>query len=191
MDAEELEKVVASHETQSLEIACVFKKPVANVKIVSGGQTGVGRGALEAAMALGLDFGGWAPHGWIAEDGTVPAQYRERMQEHPSMGGRAQDYRERTKANVRDSHATLILVDSLPLSGGTKLTEKTAVAMMRSHKTIAMSAANAKDEALKWLRQFLGLSSALVLNVAGPRESKVPGIHARAKAFLEELLWEA
>ena len=43
-----------------------------NVKIVSGGQTGVDRGALEAAMALGLDFGGWAPHGWIAEDGTIP-----------------------------------------------------------------------------------------------------------------------
>ncbi|MBR3223272.1 MAG: hypothetical protein IKF72_13710 [Kiritimatiellae bacterium] len=86
-----------------------------NVKIVSGGQTGVDRGALEAAMALGLDFGGWAPHGWIAEGGTIPAQYRERMQ----------------------------------------------------------------------------VSSALVLNVAGPRESKVPGILARAKAFLEEMLWEA
>ena len=56
---------------------------------------------------------------------------------------------------------------------------------------IAMSAANAKDEALKWLRQFLGLSPALVLNVAGPRESKAPGIQARAKAFLEALLREA
>ena len=155
-----------------------------NIKIVSGGQTGVDRGALEAAMALGLDFGGWAPHGWIAEDGTIPTQHRERMQEHPSMGGRAQDYRERTKANVRDSHATLILVDSLPLSGGTRLTEKTAVSMMRSHKVIAMSAANAKEEALKWLRQLRGLSSALVLNVAGPRESKCPGIQERARRFL-------
>ena len=48
-----------------------------------------------------------------------------------------------------------------------------------------------KDDALKWLRQFLGMSSALVLNVAGPRESKALGIQARAKAFLEELLWEA
>ena len=159
-----------------------------NIKIVSGGQTGVDRGALEAAVSLGLEFGGWAPHGWIAEDGTVPGQYRERMQEYPSMGGRARDYRERTKANVRDSRATLILVDSLPLSGGTKLTENTAVAMMRSHKVIAMSATNAKDDALKWLRQFLGMSSALVLNIAGPRESKAPGIQARTKAFLEELL---
>ena len=107
------------------------------------------------------------------------------------MGGGAQDYRERTKANVRDSHATLILVDSLPLSGGTKLTENTAVAMMRSHKVVAMTVANAKDDALKWLRQFLGMSSALVLNIAGPRESNAPGIQASAKAFLEELLWEA
>ena len=48
-----------------------------------------------------------------------------------------------------------------------------------------------KDDALKWLRQFLGMSSALVLNVAGPRESKAPGVQARVKAFLEELLWEA
>ena len=190
MNVEELEKNVARHEMQGLETACAFKKPVANVKIVSGGQTGVDSGALEAAMTLGLDFGGWAPHGWIAEDGTIPAQYRERMQEYPSMGNRTQDYRERTKANVRDSHATLILADSLPLSGGTKLTEDTAVAMMKSHKVVAMSAANAKDDALKWLRQFLGMSSALVLNVAGPRESKVPGIQARAKAFLEELLLE-
>ena len=162
-----------------------------NIKIVSGGQTGVDRGALEAAVALGLEFGGWAPHGWIAEDGTIPAQYRAKMRERPSAGSIAQDYRERTKANVRDSHATLILVDSLPLSGGTRLTEKTAVSMMRSHKVIALSAANAQDEALKWLRQFLGMSSALTQNVAGPRESKAPGIQARAKAFLEELLWEA
>lgn len=48
-----------------------------------------------------------------------------------------------------------------------------------------------KDDALKWLRQFLGMSSALVLNVAGPCESNAPGIQARAKAFSEKLLWEA
>jgi hypothetical protein len=48
-----------------------------------------------------------------------------------------------------------------------------------------------EEDKINWLRQFLGMSSALVLNVAGPRESKAPGIQARAKAFLEELLWEA
>ena len=53
-----------------------------------------------------------------------------------------------------------------------------------------MSAANAKEDALGWLRQFLGMSSALVLNVAGPRESKSPGIQAKTKAFLFEVLWQ-
>jgi dihydroorotate dehydrogenase len=71
-------------------------------------------------------------------------------------------------------------VDSLPLSGGTKLTEDTAVSMMKSHKVIAMSAANAKEEVLKWLRQFLGMSSALTLNVAGPRVSRASGIQVKA-----------
>jgi len=113
------------------------------------------------------------------------------MKEYPDQGSNAQNYRERTKANVRDSHATLILVEQLPLEGGTKLTNDFAVSIGRSHRVIDMSAANAKKDALDWLRKFLGMSSALVLNVAGPRESKSPGIQARAKAFLSELLWEA
>ena len=172
-----------------------------NIKIVSGGQTGVDQAGLEAAVELGIDFGGWAPHGWMAEkwpregggpeNGLVPSRYRAMMREYQDCGSRADNYRERTKANIRDSHATLILVDALPLNGGTKLTEDTAVSLMRSHKVIVLGAANAKSEALAWLRQFLGLSSALVLNVAGPRESKSPGIQARAKAFLKEVLWEA
>ena len=165
-------------------------KKVANIKIVSGGQTGVDQGALEAAGELQMEFGGWAPHGWVAENGTVPQKYQIKMQEHPDCGSKATNYRERTKANIRDSHATLILVNALPLSGGTKLTEDVAVAMMRSHKVIVMGAANAKSEAVEWLRQFAGFSSTFVLNVAGPRESKVPGIQALAKSFLKEVLWE-
>ena len=165
-------------------------KRVANIKIVSGGQTGVDQGALEVALALRLDFGGWAPHGWIAENGTVPPQLQEAMREYPDQGSNAANYRERTKANVRDSHATLILVEKLPLEGGTKLTRDFAASIGRSHHVVDMSAANAKEDALAWLRQFLGMSSALVLNVAGPRESKSPGIQAKTKAFLSEVLWE-
>lgn len=168
------------------------------VKIVSGGQTGVDQGGLEAAVELGLEIGGWAPHGWLAEkwpktgdgpeNGVVPERYRGKMREHADCGSNAANYRERTKANVRDSHATLILVDSLPITGGTKLTEETAAGMMRPHAVVAMSAPNAKDEALEWLRTLLGMTAALTLNVAGPRESKAPGIQARAKAFVGELL---
>ena len=163
-----------------------------NIKIVSGGQTGVDQGALEAAVRLGMKFGGWAPHGWLAEKplGAIPEAYRAAMREHPDLGSNAQNYRERTKANVRDSHATLILVEKLPLEGGTKLTVDYAVEIMRSHHVVNMSTAGAKEDALAWLRQFTGMTSALVLNVAGPRESKSPGIQEKTKAFLSEVLWD-
>ena len=82
-----------------------------NIKIVSGRQTGVDQGALEAAAQLGLEYGGWAPHGWLAEKplGVIPEVYRSAMREYADLGSNAANYRERTKANVRDSHATLIL----------------------------------------------------------------------------------
>lgn len=165
---------------------------MSGIKIVSGGQTGVDQGALEAAVALGLEFGGWAPARWIAEKplGAIPEVYRAAMREYPDQRSNAQNYRERTKANVRDSHATLILVEKLPVEGGTKLTRNFAASIGRSHHVVDMSAASAKEAALMWLRQFLGRSSTFVLNVAGPRESKSPGIQARTKAFLAEVLWD-
>lgn len=81
-----------------------------DLKIVSGGQTGVDRGALQAAMSLGLDWGGWAPKGWRAEDGKIPALYREKMKEHPSA-----NYLGRTRRNVLEADATLILQTGFPL----------------------------------------------------------------------------
>ena len=163
-----------------------------DIKIVSGGQTGVDQGALEAAVTLGLEHGGWAPARWRAEKplGAIPEAYRAAMREYPDQGSNAQNYRARTKANVRDSHATLILVEALPLKGGTKLTEETAVSFMKPHCVVDMSAANAKEDALRWLRQFQEMSSTFVLNVAGPRESKAPGIQAKTKAFLSEVIRE-
>ena len=167
------------------------------LKVVSGGQTGVDQGGLEAAVDLGLAYGGWAPHGWIAErrpdpssgleNGRVPSRYRKMMREYADCGSHAQNYRERTKANIRDSHATLILVNGLPLTGGTLLTRNVAAAIMRPHCVIDMALARAKEDALKWLRQFLGLSSEFVLNIAGSRESKSPGIQARTREFLKDV----
>lgn len=159
-----------------------------NIKIVSGGQTGVDQGALEAAQELGMEFGGWAPHGWRTESGTIPMGYQTSMQEYPDQGSDGKNYRARTKANVRDSHATLILVRELPLEGGTRLTKNFAASIGRSHHVVVMSAANAKEDVCEWLRQFTGQTSTFVLNVAGPRESKSPGIQAQTKAFLSEVL---
>jgi hypothetical protein len=155
------------------------------LKIVSGGQTGVDRSALQAAMDLGLEWGGWAPKGWRAEDGGIPPPYRERMQEHASA-----NYLGRTKRNVVDSHATLIIVDAYPLSGGTLKTRFFCQEAMRSHFVVSLGESNAAEKVMKWLGQFFVAEhpAPFVLNVAGPRESKAVGIQERTRRFLAEVL---
>ncbi|HEY7840487.1 MAG TPA: putative molybdenum carrier protein, partial [Gammaproteobacteria bacterium] len=87
-------------------------------RIVAGGQTGVDRAALDAAIRHGIAHGGWCPRGRLAEDGTVPDRYA--LRETNSW-----DYAERTERNVLDSNGTLIL-NSGPLEGGTLLTREFA-----------------------------------------------------------------
>ena len=155
------------------------------LKIVSGGQTGVDRGALQAAMDLGIDWGGWAPKGWRAENGTIPPLYRAKMQEHASA-----NYLVRTRRNVIDSHATLIIVSSYPLSGGTLKTRFFCQEAMRSHFVVSLGEVDAVEKVRKWLGQFFAVEHPVpfVLNVAGPRESKVGGIQKRTRRFLAEVL---
>ena len=155
------------------------------LKIVSGGQTGVDRGALQAAMALGLDWGGWAPKGWRAENGTIPALYRLNMREHASA-----NYLGRTRRNVVDSHATLIITNTYPLNGGTLKTRFFCEEVMRSHFVVSLEETDAVDKVRKWLGQFFAAEHPVpfVLNVAGPRESKVSGIQKRIRTFLIDVL---
>ena len=155
------------------------------LKIVSGGQTGVDRGGLLAAMALGLDWGGWAPKGWRAEDGAIPPLYRGNMQEHASA-----NYLARTRRNVIDSHATLIITNAYPLSGGTLKTRFFCQEAMRSHFVVSLDETEAADKVRKWLGQFFAVEHPVpfVLNVAGPRESKASGIQKRTRTFLIDVL---
>lgn len=155
------------------------------LKIVSGGQTGVDRGALQAAMDLGLAWGGWAPKGWRAENGTIPPLYREKMQEHASA-----NYLGRTRRNVVDSHATLIIVNAYSLSGGTLKTRYFCQELMRSHFVVSLGEAEAVEKVRRWLGQFFAIEHPVpfVLNVAGPRESKAGGIQKRTRRFLVEVL---
>ena len=88
------------------------------LKIISGGQTGVDRAALDVAKALAIPCGGWCPRGRKAEDGIIDARYN--LQETPS-----QNYAQRTEWNVRDADATLIIYQQ-PLEGGTLLTKEYA-----------------------------------------------------------------
>lgn len=151
-------------------------------KIVSGGQTGVDRAGLEAAMALGLPYGGWIPKGRLAEDGIVPLKYVG-MQENASS-----NYAVRTKANVRDSDATLIIAPRLPLSRGTLLTLRTAERLGRSHHVACLEGGDVLEDTLRWLRSFQHIGKPLVLNIAGSRESGAPGIQQQATEFLCRLL---
>ena len=155
------------------------------LKIVSGGQTGVDQGALEAAVDLGIEWGGWLPKGWRAENGTVPERFRAKMREHENA-----NYIVRTKKNVADSHATLILTDAYPLSGGTLRTRDFCTNMLRSHLVVSFGEADAAEKVRKWLGQFFAADHPVpfVLNVAGPRESKAGGIQERTRQFLVDVL---
>ena len=155
------------------------------LKIVSGGQTGVDRGGLQAAMDLGLDWGGWAPKGWRSEDGTIPPQYRANMQEHASA-----NYLGRTRRNVVDSHATLIVTNAYPLSGGTLKTRFFCEEALRSHFVVSLDETDAVGKVQRWLAQFFAIEHPIpfVLNVAGPRESKANGIEANTRKFLVDVL---
>ena len=155
------------------------------IKIVSGGQTGVDRGGLQAAMDMGLAWGGWAPKGWRSEDGTIPPLYRANMQELGSA-----NYLVRTRRNVADSHATLIITNTYPLSGGTLKTRFFCEEMMRSHFVVSLDEADAVGKVQRWLAQFFAQEHPvpLVLNVAGPRESKAGGIQKRTRRFLADIL---
>ena len=155
------------------------------LKIVSGGQTGVDRGGLLAAMDLGLAWGGWAPKGWRAEDGAIPALYRTNMQEHASA-----NYLGRTRRNVVDSHATLIVTNTYPFGGGTLKTRFFCEEALRSHFVVSLGETDAVGKVQRWLAQFFAQEHPMpfVLNVAGPRESKASGIQKRTRKFLVDVL---
>ncbi len=143
-------------------------------KIVSGGQTGADRAALDVAMRLGYEVGGWCPAGRIAEDGPIDSRYP--LEETPSDG-----YSQRTEWNVRDSDGTLIISLEGELTGGSKLTRDFAAKWSRPCLWIAKAKTkNPVDEVLS----FVDDHRIETLNVAGPRDTLEGGIGS----FVEEIL---
>ncbi len=145
-------------------------------RIVSGGQTGADRAALDWARQHGVPHSGWCPKGRLAADGPLPAHYQ--LQETESAG-----YRQRTRLNVRDSDATLILNTGV-LDGGTLQTLRFARTLGKPHLVIQLDELTL-DEAAKQVRVWLGEGRFSALNVAGPREEKRPGIYASVIALLD------
>ncbi|OAI45989.1 hypothetical protein AYO45_01905 [Gammaproteobacteria bacterium SCGC AG-212-F23] len=149
-------------------------------KIVSGGQTGVDRAALDVAIITKIPHGGWCPKGRKAEDGTIHQKYRLKET-------KTDDYSERTKMNIVDSDATLILVPSKPIkvTDGTILTINEVVSKKKPHLVIDLSdRQNMAESIIQWINEH----NIKVLNVAGPRESQSPGIYKIALDFLESII---
>lgn len=144
-------------------------------KIVSGGQTGVDRAALDAAARLGIKSGGWCPRGRQAEDGPIALSYP--LIETPSA-----EYGVRTKWNVRDSDGTLIISPE-PLAGGTLFTSQIALENKKPLLIVPPAAAS-----VELIREWIALNWIKTLNIAGPRESQVNGIYEAAVSLLINLL---
>ncbi len=149
------------------------------LRIVSGGQTGVDRGALDAALQAGAPCGGWCPADGMAEDGIIDARYG--LMPLPQGG-----YAERTRRNVVDSDATLILYFG-ELEGGTALTAACCEKLGRPLLLIDALTMNPEQAALR-ARDFILRHAVQHLNVAGPRASKTPVAHAYASDTVSRLL---
>ncbi|MCA9057478.1 MAG: putative molybdenum carrier protein [Planctomycetaceae bacterium] len=157
--------------------------------VVSGGQTGVDRAALDAAMAVGIPCGGWCPAGRRSEDGRIPPQY-------PLQETDARSYAVRTRLNVRDSDGTLILVLN-EISNGTRLTIDAArqeqkpclVEYLLPEKSAGLVVAeNSTEQQLATVVDWMRRHRIRILNVAGPRGSSDSSVYPLARAFLAQLL---
>ncbi|HEV2965197.1 MAG TPA: putative molybdenum carrier protein [Candidatus Angelobacter sp.] len=161
--------------------------------IVSGGQTGVDRAALDVAIDKGLPYSGWCPKGGWAEDFSASpgllAKYGDLRQTVTAVP------EQRTAWNVRDSHATLIVLDgpSLEMSKGTLFTRNCAeLVFLRPCHVTNLKSDNALNLAAHWLANLLEAFRVdrFSLNIAGPRESESPGIYKSAFLFFDQLLTE-
>jgi len=144
-------------------------------KIISGGQTGVDRAALDVAIELGIHHGGWISAGRMAEDGVIPECYN--LQETPSS-----DPAQRTEWNVRDSDATLIISNG-QLKGGSQLTLEMAMKYNKPYLHIDISVID-ESVAIIHISDWLESMDCIVLNVAGPRLSEDSEINRQTYTLL-------
>jgi hypothetical protein len=153
------------------------------LKIISGGQSGADRAALDAAIEAAIPYGGWCPNGGWAEDMPEPpgvlALYPDLRPTPETSPG------QRTEWNVRDSDALMVLVDSASLaaSKGTGFALNCAAVLKKPHIIIDIDAPDALPKAQGFLADRAGGS----LCIGGPRESEAPGIYTKALALVTAL----
>lgn len=159
------------------------------MKLISGGQSGVDRAALDVAVARGVVYGGWCPKDGWAEDVPHPpgllARYRH-LRETPLA-----DPAQRTEWNVRDADACLIIVDAggPAVSKGTTLAQDLARRYAKPCFVAKLGEPTVGSQTAAWLRaQIDAFGPGLALAIGGPRESEAPGIYRRAKALICSLM---
>jgi hypothetical protein len=149
-----------------------------SIKIISGGQTGVDRGALDFALENGMECGGWCPPDRRCENGRIPDKY-------PLIEVELPDYNERTRRNIRDSDATLLITAGGRLEEGTRLTLEWAGKLGRPVYHLDLADLSMKDtEQIKEADSWLRAVNPGVLNLAGNRESTSPGIQEFTRGIL-------
>jgi hypothetical protein len=149
------------------------------LKIISGGQTGVDRAALDVALKHGIECGGWCPAGRLDEFGKIPDLYP--VQELQGAG-----FSERTLQNVKDSDGTFVIYP-VELRGGTEQTVRCCVELKRPHELIDASKISAEGAA-KLIADFVRKNKIGILNVAGPRQSEWPEGYPYASRALDIFL---
>jgi len=145
-------------------------------KIISGGQTGVDRAALDVAIKLTIPHGGWIPQGRLTENGPLPPQYQLKETGDTS-------YADRTEKNVLDADGTLIISRG-PLTGGSEFTRKMAIKHNRIWLHIDLQQIPAFQAAMA-INDWIQKKGIQILNVAGPRASNDPQIYKDAFNILE------
>jgi hypothetical protein len=151
------------------------------LKIISGGQTGVDRAALDFALGSGVECGGWCPPARESESGRIPDKY-------PLKEVEVSEYNERTRRNILDSDATLVITAGGRMEPGTLLTIEWANKYSRPLHHLDLEDLDKLDEtSLADVRTWLLSGRITVLNVAGNRESTSPGIGEYTRLFLERL----
>jgi Circularly permutated YpsA SLOG family len=149
------------------------------LKIISGGQTGVDRAALDVALRHEIECGGWCPAGRLDEFGKIPDHYP--IQELQGGG-----FTERTLQNVKDSDGTVVIYP-VELRGGTEETVRFCLELKRPHELIDASKVSSEDAA-KLITEFVRKDKIGILNVAGPRQSEWPEGYAYASRSLDIFL---
>jgi hypothetical protein len=159
------------------------------MKIISGGQTGVDRAALDISIERGMSWGGWCPKGGWAEDLLDPPGLLNKypkLRETPSS-----QPEQRTEWNVRDSDAILIITDreGLAVSKGTKRAQEWADHCGKPLLVVDVGQPDAAAQVAQWLqsqRQRFGVH--MTLGVGGPRESEAPGIYTSTRELMVSVL---